>query len=107
MNTLHVNIVVLDVDVMLGTKVCNHAKHISKSLSIFFSKVISSFAVWWYTSASYMQDIHYGNMQHKYINMRLIFDNMQQNFVNMRYNYVNMQLNLFCIFICQHNNYVA
>ena len=97
MNKLHVNIVVLDVDIMFETKVCNHAKHISKSLSIFLSKVISSFTVWWYTSASYMHDINYGNMQYKYINMRLIFDNMQQNYVNMKYNYVNMQLKLCCM----------
>ena len=48
--------------------------------------------VWWHTSAPYMQD-KYVNMQHNYVNIRLIYVNMQHNCVNMRLIYVNMQHN--------------
>ena len=35
--------------------------------------------------------INYVNMQHNYVNMRLIYVNMQHNYVNMRLIYVIMQ----------------
>ena len=96
MNKLHVNIVVLYVDIMVKKKVCRQANPIRIIKHFFFQK--------WYQASLYggillppICKIRYGNMQHKYVKMRLIYDNMQQNFVSMRYNYVNMQLNLFFI----------
>lgn len=45
----------------------------------------------WHTSAAYVYDIDYVNMQDIYVSTRLIYANMQRYYVDMQHNYASMR----------------